>query len=503
MILDLFLNGVKMSIREYLRRRTRPDALAEAIQAAQEEEELQNELQREKITTEQVTQINYMNTPNWGQNNRNRFTNFRNNMQNNSNNFIQGRGRFYNQRGNFGNNFNNRFGNFLNNRQNPNTINYRNDRNNFRRNNGWDQRNNFRGQRGNRRTGRGRGGYRINNVEIRDLNKELPAAKQSSGSSSSFLPLITILSLFFGVIIVVTAKDNGYGQQSYQICPSRDFLFYLSPPENYNCTIPNTYDILELEAEIITRRVEPILFPIFKCSIKTNTICTFSIFKLYTDIAENVTIEEKVPVEECWKLITTGKIKEYELVRESGDVWTTTATATLQYSWLGKECNSSSNYIVEKALAATKGKKQRIITDFEGFGKCTIETGFCEAKNAIVVWKTLPDKDLCDFQSVGIFPAIVTEKYILVEKFQAAFTYSGEEIKDMEIRGCMPKNTYPMNNDVFISLPGQKRFIFTEDKILVPILPNFNSESWKRMKTNVPVKDAMQSYPKLQKQRRK
>ena len=482
MILDLFLNGVKPSVKEHLRRRERPGTLADAIQAAQEEEELQNELKREKIATEQVALINY--TSNWGQNMRNSVGN---RFQNFGNSFRPRGGQFSYQRGNFRNSRGGYCPNFPSNRnfQNPNNY-FNNTRNNFGNNNSNFQRINNRGQRGNRRPGRGRGGYRINNVEIKDPNEGLVPVKQSTNTPSTFLPLITILSIIFGLIIVVNANGIRYGQQSYQICPNRDFLFYLSPPENYNCSIPDTYDILELEAEIIVRRIEPILFPIFKCSIKTNTICTFSIFKLYTDIAENVTIEEKLPVEECWKLITTGKIKEYELVRESGDVWATKTTATLQYSWLGKECNSSSNYIVEKALAATKGKKQRIITDLVGFGNCTIETGFCEAKSAIVVWKTPLDKDLCDFQSIGTYPAIITEKYILIEKFQAAFTYSGEEIKDMEIRGCMPKNTYPMNNDVFISLPKQKRFIFTEDKILVPILPNFDSESLEREEDEVP-----------------
>lgn len=265
-------------------------------------------------------------------------------------------------------------------------------------------------------------------------------------------------------------------EQSYQICPNRDFLFYLSPPENYNCTVPDTYDILELEAEIIVRRVDPIVFPIFKCSIKTNTLCTISILKIYTETIENVTVEEKLPVEECWKLITTGKIKDYELVRESGDIWATKSVASLQYSWLGKECNSSTNFIVEKAIAGTKGIKQKILTDIEGFGNCTIDEGFCEVKNAITVWKIDSRSELCEYQSIGIYPAIITEKYILIEKFQAAFTYSGEEITDMDIRSCMPKNTYPMNNDVFISLPGQRRFIFTEDKILVPILPDFSPD---------------------------
>ncbi|KAI3419980.1 hypothetical protein GPALN_003319 [Globodera pallida] len=50
---DLFRNGLKMSIREQLRHKTKPNSLHEAIQEAIEEDEAQNEIAREKLSSAQ------------------------------------------------------------------------------------------------------------------------------------------------------------------------------------------------------------------------------------------------------------------------------------------------------------------------------------------------------------------------------------------------------------------------------------------------------------------
>ncbi|KAI3421829.1 hypothetical protein GPALN_012373 [Globodera pallida] len=52
---DLFRNGLKMSIREQLRHKTKPNSLHEAIQEAIEEDEAQNEIAREKLSSAQTS----------------------------------------------------------------------------------------------------------------------------------------------------------------------------------------------------------------------------------------------------------------------------------------------------------------------------------------------------------------------------------------------------------------------------------------------------------------
>lgn len=201
-VLDIFLNGTKICIREHLRRRARPASLADAIAAAMEEEELFNELNREKLTTEQISLINNINNVqrqfpqnNWPNNSQYFGNGFNTSRPLNSGwrgapnwpgrggnvrvrfNWVPGgnrnRGGYQyagpNNRGNF-NNFNR--GNVDNNRRFP-----------TRR--------------------RGQGGYKINMVSSKEI-KENGFGKEGeekdrsvSGVGQTLLPFLTIIALSF------------------------------------------------------------------------------------------------------------------------------------------------------------------------------------------------------------------------------------------------------------------------------------------------------------------
>ena len=166
MVIELFLNGVRFEIREHLRRMDKPDTLSDAISKAMEEEQIQSDLKREKITSEQIETINNLAL---------RLNN--ENLGNNYGNNYRGRGRFQynnnffqNRRQNFNNNFQQN-----SNRQNPNynrNWNFpppqqyygRQNYGNFG-NNGNNHRGNWGGRGRNDRRSRGRGGYRINSVQ--------------------------------------------------------------------------------------------------------------------------------------------------------------------------------------------------------------------------------------------------------------------------------------------------------------------------------------------------
>lgn len=171
MVIELFLNGVKLEIREYLRRMDKPASLADAISKAMEEEQIQSDLKREKITSEQIETINNLafklNNENFG--NRN------NGRERSQGNFRYGRGNFYNyntnnENGGQGSNSWNARGNqnYGNYGQNYGNFSHQNMNYNEGRRENWNRNGNWRGRfrgRGRVQRGRGRGGYKINNVQ--------------------------------------------------------------------------------------------------------------------------------------------------------------------------------------------------------------------------------------------------------------------------------------------------------------------------------------------------
>ena len=305
----------------------------------------------------------------------------------------------------------------ISNWQNRNLRNYNTNFNsNFRNQNGsWPRntRGNFRAPRFPRR--RGRGGYSINTIQSESKKKgEIPNSVNESSPKLSikrtFLPIlsfITIFALFQNIFFIHISAE-------YQLCNDNTPYALIAPPNNHNCSIPQIEDILQLEATVIVRRVEPIIFPLFKCVKKVDTICSFSLFKIYTSIPINETYEEKVAVEDCWHMVTNGNFDNLELIRLENDVWKTKKEAGIRYSWLGKECNTTVNYIVEKGLAATKGRRTKILSDMANFGNHTIEDEFFSKPDMTFVWKKPPPEVMCDYQEIGTFPAIITDKLIII-----------------------------------------------------------------------------------------
>ena len=62
MLIDLFINGLKLEIREHLRRCEKPGSMADAIAAAMDEEQIQADIKREKLANENVQLINNINS---------------------------------------------------------------------------------------------------------------------------------------------------------------------------------------------------------------------------------------------------------------------------------------------------------------------------------------------------------------------------------------------------------------------------------------------------------
>ena len=445
LIIDVFLNGVKIGIREHLRRRTRPASLPEAIAAAMEEEELFNDLNRERVASEQISFINNLMPVASPQN----FTGYRNFPPGYRNNNQQSRNYFGNSGVNYGprNNQNwqiNRenFGNFRGRfnrpiRGNRNNYGYNMQNNNYYNNN----RPNFNNRRGLPSRRRGQGGYKINTIsnhlenkngKNNENNENHEKSKSNTSVSQTFLPFLTIIMSLF----LLFFQFNFTIATNYQICKNNNVSLLLAPPENFNCSIPSIEDIMVLDAEVIVRRVEPIIFPIFKCIKKVETLCSFSIFKIYTNIPINETFFEKVSVEDCWQLITDGKLGGLELMRSENDVWTTKAEAGIEYKWLGKECNTTTNFIVEKGIAATKSRNSNIVSDMANFKNVTIEKEFFVKKDMTFIWHSPPAHEMCDYQSIGNFQAIVTDKYIVIDHFQSAFGFSNKEVEDINVRAA-------------------------------------------------------------------
>lgn len=241
--------------------------------------------------------------------------------------------------------------------------------------------------------------------------------------------------------------------------------------------MPNTESVIELEANLLVRRTQPILFPIFKCQKIINHICTFSVLKVYTSISENFTAIEKISYEDCWNLVSNDAIGEKVVERKDSNIWRSAPEILeLEYEWIGTKCNSSVSYVIEKAIGAVNNENEPVISDFPELTakKCLPSDTFCNTKKAMFVWKAPDPLSLCLYQSVGIFPSLVADKFVLIEKFQAAFVV--KESENVELghidKKCLPPNTYICENDVFIAFPKLKYFIQSGNKWILPYLPD-------------------------------
>ena len=287
------------------------------------------------------------------------------------------------------------------------------------------------------------------------------------------MPILTIISIIICSILAPCQGNNN----KYQVCEINEKGYLVAPPENYNCSLPDTESVLELEANLLVRRIQPVLFPIFKCQKIINHICTFSVLKVYTSISENFTAIEKVSYEDCWNLVSTGAVGNNMVERKDNNIWRSVPEIIeLEYEWIGTKCNNSVSYVVERAVGAVNNEKEHIISDFPELtaAKCLPTITFCNTRRAMFVWKAPDSNALCTFQSVGIFPSLVADKFILIEKFQAAFVVKESESINLEQidKKCLPPNTYACENDVFVAFPKLKYFIQSGNKWILPYFPD-------------------------------
>ena len=298
-----------------------------------------------------------------------------------------------------------------------------------------------------------------------------------AGNSHSFLPLLTLLSIFFISLIPISVAlapmDKSINEMTYQNCAKPEKSFWVEPPKEFKCDIPDDFqNALELEAELIVRRTRPITFPIFKCTKKSEIKCTFSVFKIFTSAMETIVINTKIPMEDCNKMVTNGKLGNDTLIRKNDNVWATDNKLIIEYAFVGNQCFSVHNYIVERTTAAVMTKTDIIQSDLAvKFGDCRVLDSYCENDNAMIVWKTPEPHELCEYVSTGKFMSVVANKYVIIEKFQSIFVFKEgeqERVQEADNRVCFPKNTYAMENDIFIAFPNISYFL-TSDHSLKPI----------------------------------
>lgn len=501
LLIDLFINGLDWKIREHLRRYDKPTSLSDAIALAMEEDQLQSDIKREELANNSLKLINNVNqhledweacnVVNYGENFGQRFRPQSKRFFSRPYNFNPFNRNFYRpfNRGNL-----NYGGNNRNNMAHQENANYGGRTGFFNKNNNRQQNNfaydsgNWRGnQRGLRRgfgrgRTRGRGGYRVNSVEA---NENQNSNNSTNAQCSNYLPILTIICILgIGFFPIAGSTLTGY-----QICNENAEAYVVAPPESYNCSVPISDEVFELEAQLIARRTLPITFQIFKCRKMISHVCTYSILKLYTNVPDNFTTWEKVSVEDCWKLVTDGILQDKILERKGNDIWKSrTEDIMLEYDWFGKNCNNTYAFVVERSIGAVMQAEDFIVSEFPELAsaECKIFDNYCEVNNTIYIWKPPEKKALCAFQPVGLFPALVSDKYVVIEKFQATFVIKEIEKIPNEAKNCLPANTYAAENDVFLAFPKLKYFLQSGEKYIVPFFPDETTIDNGRNKRNTP-----------------
>jgi hypothetical protein len=425
-VIDCFLDGINIKVREHLRRNQRPATIADAVASAMEEQELQRDLQRERMAD---TQINWVNTMAGS------FRPFFNRPYNTWRGPRRGRGWRGQNRGGW-NNFNR-----------P----WMNRGNDYRQGNTCQPRGRGDGRPRPTGRGRGRGKYRINNVTV-----EESSTTASSVASTSFLPFLTIICLLSLFIGFSTADTFHFCSKTKPV-----ESFTIPMPSQYNCSVENldSIEMSELEAEIFVIRVNPIIVPVFKCSKKTTIACSFSVFKLYTSLDEPKTALSPTSIKDCWELVNKGKLGEIEVMRRGMNTWASNNSLEITYDWLGQQCASTVDYIVEKSIAAASQKNGQMISDLGLNPECRIREGSCSETDgsSVIVWNIPSQMAMCPIVSVGKYPVIISDNYVLVDRFQAAFTFNKDNMTlDPELSLCLPVNSFVMSNNIFIAIPKLK-----------------------------------------------
>lgn len=279
--------------------------MSEAIAEALAEEQLQLDFAREQHAQEHINQIAALTNISISDANTNQIAAVRsqnfNNQQNRSRQFTQfspfqfwrnsGNNYGYNSSNNNRNSSNrNRFNqnqNFRNQNSNrpsqgQNSFNFqRQPRQNRGFNNYNNNGNNHNNSNRNYTSRQNRRGNRNSNFEpIGDRTFQVNTVHSPPPALLSALPLLAIISIF--TLASVASAE-------YHLCaqPKDDNL--IAPPQKQSCDISVGKSALETIAEIFVPKIRPTTMIAHKCTERITTVCTYSVFKIYTNIEKQLT----------------------------------------------------------------------------------------------------------------------------------------------------------------------------------------------------------------------